>query len=175
MERLAKQGWEPRHDSRINLDLLLNLYIHCQEFSLAAAVFEKHEKSYVGLMRFHVGWHIRVYNFSLLAIQNAKKRVALSNYWRKQANKYVSMVRLWVNEHKAINMAHKLALLEAEFLGLQKPYPSDKTLMDAYDNVIVRSARSGFLQDAALAASLASVAVKDEFEKRQYARRAQEL
>mmetsp|Transcript_29561 Transcript_29561/g.71427 ORF Transcript_29561/g.71427 Transcript_29561/m.71427 type:complete len:245 (-) Transcript_29561:28-762(-) len=69
---------------------------------------------------------------------------------------------------------HKLGILQAAMLPLQSPSPTDEKLISAFDEVIVRSARSGFLQDAALSAVLASKAVTDDFHKKQYATRAME-
>lgn len=60
-------------------------------------------------------------------------------------------------------------------LSFERPSPTDDSLMCAFDEVIARSARSGFFQDAAFSAVLASTAVKDDFHKKQYAFRAMEL
>ena len=176
VDRRAMLGWEA-HESQLNLDLAMNLYIHCQEFGLATKVFEKLEKMDVGLMRFHIFWHVRVFNFSIVAIHNAKKKLVNRRPWIKRARKYVSMIRDWVKEGKAINMGHKILLLEAELLTLRvkKPYPTDATLKKVYDDVITRSARSGFLHEAALASAFAANAVSNNNEKQRYALRAQQL
>lgn len=172
MDRAAKIGWV---SCRTNLDAALMLYLHCQEFTLATAVMKELETTVAGMLRFHVSWHIRVHGLALVAIQNAKKRGFNSRKWRKKARKYVAMVQTWVDDAKAINMGHKLKLLQCEMMTLKRPYPSDADLIAAYDEAIVRSARSGFRQDAALAAAFASRAVREKFEKQKYARRSQEL
>lgn len=151
------------------------LYIHCHEFSLATTIFERLEASSLGIVRFHAVWHTRVHHFALVAIHNARMTIVRARKWKRKARKYVEMMRIWVEDCKAINLGHKLKLLEAEILTLSRPYPSDDVLMAAYDEAIVRSARSGFLQDAARAAALASKAVRNKFEKHQYARRSQDL
>jgi hypothetical protein len=165
----------PQPETPLDLVLALNLHIHCQEFGLATKAYKKLEKMDVGLMQIGVEFHIRTFNFALICIHNAKRKVISRNYWKRQALKYVTMVHKWVHEWKAINMSHRLLLLKAELLTLKKPYPSDEVLIDAYDEVIVRSARSGFLQDSALAASLGARAVSNKQEKQQYALRSQEM
>jgi hypothetical protein len=173
IDRAAAIGWVPLWES--NLDAELMLYTHCHEFNLATIVFEKIEASNMGIVRFHAAWHTRVFNLALVAIHNARSTWVKSRKWKRKARKYVSMIQRWVDECQAINLGHKLKLLEAEMLTLRRPHPSDEILMPAYDDAIIRSARSGFLQDAARAAALASKAVRNKFEKHQYARRSQEL
>jgi hypothetical protein len=176
-KRLAAIGLESIADESPEfLDVAMHLFLHCQEFKSATNVLEKLVPSKAGILEFHVTWHVRVFNFALVSIHNARKRgMPRKQKWTKRAKKFVSMIKTWVNECKAINMGHKLLILEAELLTLQTPYPNDRILMNAYDDVIVRSARSAFKQDAALAASLACSAVRDRVEKRRYAQRCQEL
>jgi hypothetical protein len=173
IDRATSIGWIPSADSY--LDAALMLYVHCHEFSLATAIFKKLETSMLGIVRFHAVWHMRVYTFALVAIQNAKKTMNRRQRWKRKATKYIDLMRTWVEDCQAINLGHKLKLLEAEMRTLSRPYPADDVLMPAYDEAIVRSARSGFLQDAALAAALSSRAVRNKFEKHQYARRSQDL
>ena len=180
MDRARKLGLTTENGANgtVNLDIQMFLYLHCQEMSLATLVYEKLEHNEVGMMRFHIGWHMRVHNFCLVAIHNAKKRglnPLKSRKWRKKARLYLSMVQTWVEDGKAINLGHKLKLLQAEMLTLARPYPSDELLMEAFDEAIVRSARSGFRQDAALAAAFASKAVQNKLDKMKYAQRCQEL
>lgn len=175
VDHRATLGWEPPPETASGLDLAMNLYIHCQEFGLATKAYEKLHKMDMGLLRIGAVFHVRTYNFALICIHNAKRKVFSLKNWKKRALKYVSMVEKWVEEFKAINMYHRLLLLKAELFTLKKPYPSDEVLIDAYDEVIVRSARSGFLQDSALAASLGARAVSNKCERLQYAFRSQEM
>lgn len=173
IERASAIGWNQSLEASPDGSLLL--FIHCQEYGKAAAVFEKLETSNLGIVRFHAAWHVRVHMLALVAIHNSRTSIIWSIRWKRRARKYVSLMQSWVDDCQAINLGHKLKLLEAEMLTLQRPYPADDVLMKAYDEAIIRSARSGFLQDAALAAALASNAVREKFEKHQFARRAQEL
>jgi hypothetical protein len=173
IDRAVAIGWIPSVDS--NPDAGLMLYVHCHEFSLATAIFKRLETSLLGIVRFHPVWHLRVYYFALVAIQNAKKTISKRRRWRRKARKYVDMIWTWVANCQAINLGHKLKLLVAEMQTLSRPYPADDVLKTAYDEAIVQSARSGFLQDAALAAALSSRAVRNKFEKRQYAKKSQNL
>jgi hypothetical protein len=175
-DRFATMGLGSIDDPPEFLYISMHLYIHCQEFKLATNIYYKLELVNAGMLQFHVSWHVRIFNFALISIHNAKKRASTKRrLWSKRSKKYVAMIRTWVNDHRAINMGHKLLLLEAELLTLRKPYPTDGVLIQTYDDVIVRSARTGYLQDAALAASLACSAVRDSAEKRRYAQRCQEL
>jgi hypothetical protein len=139
MDRAAAIGWIPSVDSY--LDAALMLHVHCHEFSLATANFEKLETSLLGIVRFHAVWHMRVFNFALVAIQNAKKTIIRGRRWRRKAWRYFEMMRTWVEDCQAINLGHKLKLLEAEMRTLTRPYPKDDVLKAAYDEAIVRAIR----------------------------------
>ena len=77
---------------------------------------------------------------------------------------------------KAINVVHKLQILDAEMQTIEpKKSREDTTLAPLYDKAIASATKAGFLQDAALAAQLASYAVQDERDSREYFRRSCEL
>jgi hypothetical protein len=84
----------------------LTLYLHCQEYRQATKVFEELKDLDIGLMRFQAKWHVRVYEFAIVCIHNASDIRSLfkRRYWKKLAKFYVQMIKIWVEEYKAINL-----------------------------------------------------------------------
>ena len=69
---------------------------------------------------------------------------------KRRARSAINAVRKAVTkEHKAINLIHKLHLLDADFLALNKRKDSE-TIRHAYDRAITMASRAGLRQDAAL-------------------------
>jgi hypothetical protein len=123
-------------------------------------MYEKIIDCKIGMVRAYQIWHTLVYFFALAALHNAKHAKSNISKWKKAANRLVATIRMWVVKHKAINVAHRSQLLEAELLTLkEKQYPDDNMLFEAFDNAIVVASKLGFVQDAALGAALASRAV----------------
>ena len=83
------------------------------------------------------------------------------------------MIRMWVLNRKAINLVHKLQLLEALILTLNRKHPSDETLEAAFGKVILTASRVGCFQDAGLAAALAATSFKKTSTRLRYASLAQ--
>jgi hypothetical protein len=82
-----------------------------------------------------------------------------------EAKTYLQLVRDWVTKKRAINITHELMVLDAEMmtLGTRKSAKNtDPEIMAAFDKAICSVAKIGFFQDAALAAHLASRAVKNK-------------
>ena len=86
--------------------VLLTLQIHCQEYGKASKIFEELKDLDVGLARFHDRWHVRVFSFALICINNAQdiRSLLKRRYWTKLAKKYVGMIKIWVEDYKAINL-----------------------------------------------------------------------
>lgn len=98
-------------------------------------------------------YYARRFFFALIAISNYRQ-----THHRKdkvEAEKHLKIFRTVVKAG-AINLVHKLQLLEAEMLPLThhsftKESESDSQTLRFYDGAIVSATRAGFLQDAALA------------------------
>mmetsp|Transcript_19380 Transcript_19380/g.32185 ORF Transcript_19380/g.32185 Transcript_19380/m.32185 type:complete len:242 (+) Transcript_19380:171-896(+) len=172
MDLRKGRGWETtRAGETSQWSYSLQLYYYCEEMDLCNEVYEKLVDIDVGLLRASCFWHLRVFFLALVAIENTKLKVKSKRNWKHDAKRYVNMIRIWVTKHQAINMAHRLLILEA----FQKNHASERELVTCFDAAIARSAKAGFQQDAALAAAIAVRLVQDETNKLAYARRAREL
>ena len=90
----------------------------------------------------------RDFFFALIAIANYRK-----DHKRRQKTAAKRHIR---NFHKyvhggAINLVHKLQLLEAELLSLTCTFKNFNSVLQKYNDAIAFATRTGFLQDAALA------------------------
>lgn len=105
-----------------------------------------------GIMKASFWCTSRRFYFALIAIANY--RLAHRRKDKIEAEKQIKFFRIVVKEG-AINLVHKLQLLEAEMMTLTKtPATTSKgldSIFDKYEEAIVSATRSGFLQDAALA------------------------
>ena len=106
-------------------------------------------------MKAHVLYQARVFFFGLVAIENA--RLSGKRKYVREAAKHISVMRRWV-EKKAVNLEHKLSILEAEYESLS--VKNSEQLRSRYDAAIQASVKSKFMQDAALATQLASRAMQ---------------
>jgi hypothetical protein len=152
----------------------MQIAFYCEEYDLATVMANKVESLNPGATRALPLYHARVFFFCLIAIHNAKQTG--KRQYKQKAKKYYNMVRGWVFKQKAINVVHKYQILQAEMATLEpKRLQQDWKLTAAFDKAIAASIRSGFLQDAALAAHLASQAIQDTEESRHYFLRSCEL
>jgi hypothetical protein len=62
--------------------------------------------------------------------------------------KHMELIRRWVTERNAINLVHKLQILEAMHLTMRRQYPADSVLIPAFETAILVASRSGYFQDA---------------------------
>ena len=91
----------------------------------------------------------RLYFTALTHIAKAASSRSLLH--KRKARRSINAVRKAViKEHKAVNLMHKLHLLDAEFLTL-KAGVNKEIVREAYDRAITVSVRAGIRQDAALA------------------------
>ena len=79
----------------------------------------------------------------------------------KEAKGYHETVKSWVFNQGSINLPQKLFIMDAEELSMKKGVGKEQ-LKAAYEKAIVASQKSGFTQDAALAAHLASESIPAE-------------
>ena len=85
-----------------------------------------------------------------------------SSFHKRRARAGINAVRKAVTkEHKAINLATKLQLLDAEFLSMNKRKDSE-TIRKAYDRAITMASRAGVRQDAALGNLRAGLYFRDK-------------
>lgn len=152
----------------------LQLYVYCENWSLAGEMYDKMVKKDPGFLRSFPSWHNRVFFFALIAIHRAKVAPLLKRpLLKREIGKHMALMRLWVQQRKAINLVHKYQLLEAEMLTLKPKYPDDKSLMSAYDKSIQAAVKSGYSQDAGLASALAARALRNPLAQEDYALLAQ--
>lgn len=168
-------GWNGTHGSQSDLSFLLQIAIYCRNFPLAVETKDKllecdkssgtkvvHGAFYFGLARaFYIGlvfyWELK---------KCPKLKVVKRKRYLKEARKYHALIREWVTTIGNINLPPKLLILDAEELSLsykerignvtEKDEDIKLKLKIAYEKAIVASIKSGFTQDAALAAHLAS-------------------
>ncbi|CAB9500744.1 Protein tyrosine kinase [Seminavis robusta] len=104
-----------------------------------------------GIMGASFWYASRLYHVALIAIANCRKSPTRKG--RQEAEKQVKHFKKLVKKG-AINLLHKLQLLQAELMTVDvnpnKPKEVD-AVMAMYDSAIVSATRAGFLQDAALA------------------------
>ncbi|CAB9517757.1 Transcriptional regulator [Seminavis robusta] len=164
-------NWNGKTGGQSDLSYLLQIAIFCRNKKIAVETKEKLLVSdkvnssavvngayYFGLARaFYMGI-VSYWQYHTCSKLNLARRQKLLG----EAKKFHDMVRSWVVEHGSINLPQKLFILEAEQLRAQGVKGAD--LKAAYEKAIVASTKSGFTQDAALAAHLASEAIPKERE-----------
>ena len=177
-----KIGWETRAGEQAEWSYSMQLYFYCNEFERATDMYEKLVDLGPGFLKSHFIWQMRVFFFTLIAIHNVKINSKKKRKYKQDARKYFDMFKEWVVKERAINMVHRLMILDAEMITMEKrkmaitPSLADE-LTSGFDKAIVASLKAGFVQDAALAASLASraVAKSNPTKSGEYFRRSQEL
>ena len=134
---------------------LLQISFYMGNVELASRMSAKLQSLNIGFMKAHVLYQARVFFFGLVAIENA--RLSGKRKYVREAAKHISVMRRWV-EKKAVNLEHKLSILEAEYESLS--VKNSEQLRSRYDAAIQASVKSKFMQDAALATQLASRAMQ---------------
>ena len=170
MNLRTKVGRTNSNGDIVEWDFSLMITFYCEEFKLATQAAQKLKKLR-GLENLSavVFFPVRIFFFILLALRQFKDTGKWS--YRREAKKYYTLFRKWVVKLGAINLVHKLLILDAEMLSTERKVKSDM-LKTAYDRAIAASSRTGFLQDAALAAHLASLSITDVEDRMEYQFRA---
>lgn len=155
-----KLGWEGggRTGEHSEWSFCMQVAVYCEEIDRAEG-FAKQLKALESnaFARGLFTYPPRVFFFAIIALWQA--RATGKRRYKKEGRAYAKQIQLWVRKKQNINMAHKHLIVQAELLSLEgkASYASQKAL---YDQAIAASVRAGFLQDAALAAHLASRALE---------------
>ena len=170
MDYRAKIGWKNRDGEIAQWSYSLALYVYCEEWEKANEMYDNLIDKDIGFLRSFPMWHNRVFFFAIVATYNARtSKLLKKRKFTRALEKHMKLFRQWVMERNAINLVHKLQILEAMQLTLLRQYPSDKVLISAFDRAILVASRSGYFHDAGLAASLASRAIRDRDKRVDYA------
>lgn len=170
-----KVKWDGTSGDVAEKSYFLHLYVYREEWDKANELYNYLVDLDIGPLRSFPIWHTRVFFFAVVAIRNAQKAKLLNRRkWARIAQGHVDSIRTWVLQRKAINLVHKLHILEAMLLTLNRSFPSDKLLQSAFDKAIIPASRAGLFQDSGLAAALAAQCLKDRSLKRRYASIAQQ-
>lgn len=104
-----------------------------------------------GLTKAMVFYPSRLFFFALIAVAKARRHTSKiqKQKLKLEAEKYAKTLRVLVTSG-AINIVHKVQLLETELLSLC-PRTATERVCKMYDTAIVSASRAGFLQDAAIA------------------------
>jgi predicted ATPase len=130
---------------------LMQIAFYMGDLELATDMSAKLQKSKVGIiLRASCLYPSQIFFFGLIAISNA--RLSGKRKYKLEAAKHVLLMRQWV-EKRAANLLHKLLIMEAEYETLETDVGD--ILRPKYDLAISTARKSGYLQDAAVAAYLA--------------------
>ena len=174
-------GWNGKTGLQSDFSYLLQIAIFCRNLPLAIETKTKlldtdKDNSAVVKAQYYFGL-ARVFYMCLVSYWQAKKCKKINFVKRKQylkeAKKYHDLMRHWVVKLGNINLPQKLFILDAEELSIQlkkgkggeRAKESETRVKECYEKAIRASTRSGFVQDAALAAHLASEALPSEREE----------
>lgn len=150
MDRAQMLGNENLVGQHLCDSYLMQIAFYMGDLDLAAEMSAKLQKRKLGLMRASCLYPSQVFFFGLIAISNARKTG--KRKYKHEAAKHVLLMRQWV-EKKAANLVHKLLIMEAEYQTLETDVGD--ILRPKYDFAISTARKSGYLQDAAVAAYLA--------------------
>ncbi|KAI2495275.1 hypothetical protein MHU86_19246 [Fragilaria crotonensis] len=154
MDKQKLVGNENGVGEQARWSFLMQIAYYMGNFDLASRMSVKLQALNIGFMKAHVLYQARVFFFGLVAIQNA--RSSGKRKYIKEAAQHISDMRRWV-EKQAVNLEHKLLILEAEYESLSAK--NGQGLQWRYDAAIAASTRAEFVQDAALALQLAGSAM----------------
>jgi hypothetical protein len=154
MDKQKLVGNENDVGEQARWSFLMQIAYYMGNFELASRMSVKLQSLNIGFMKAHVLYQVRVFFFGLIAIENA--RYTGKRKFVKEAAQHISEMRSWV-EKRAVNLEHKLLILEAEYDRLS--VKTGLRLQSRYDAAITASTRVEFVQDAALAAQLAGRAL----------------
>ena len=129
----------------------IQMAFYTGNLELASELATSLNKMSTGLIKAHALYPTRIFFFGLIAISNAR-RFPRRCFYKREAKMYIRQIRRWV-EQRAANLVHKLLILESEYDSLSAK--NGNLLRTKYDSAIAAARKSGFLQDAAIAAQLA--------------------
>jgi hypothetical protein len=163
-----KYGWDKIIGKESDWSYGMQIAFLCGDMQAANEYANKLKSVAVRVKKKRLPWYfgqVRVFYFALIAVSNARETG--KRKYIQEAKKYEAQIREWVHTEGSINMPQKLQLLEAELASVKpnifsctaRQTPTVHSLQVLYDKAIASSRRAGFLQDAALAALLASKAV----------------
>jgi hypothetical protein len=127
----------------------MQLSFYMGDIEKSTDCYEKLKDVKMGMHKATVLYHIRLFFFALVCIENF--RISQKGRFKTEAKKYMDTLRKLV-ETGAINVVHKLQLLDAEFCSLTSKETNEAVneLLRKYEKAIVSATRTGFLQDGAL-------------------------
>lgn len=176
----AQLGWESKTGEQSDWSYIMQMAFYVEDFDVANGMIERLKPVQQGLSRPLAFFQARVFFFALNAMRLAKE-TGKARY-RREAAKYTNEMRKWVIKKRCFSVGHKLKVLEAEMMSMNLSRREKRNgsggdkLMRAYDLAITMSTKTGFLQDAALAAQLGSRCTYLDSETRSdYLRRACDL
>lgn len=165
-------GWDERTGKETERSLAMQVAFYCGDIEKATSMFLslKDTNASGNLFKGIFFDQARVFFFSLICM--AKFKTTKKYKWLKVAKKYMEMIRKWTVNSKGINLTHKLMILKAERMSIKD---KSNNIRVAFDQAIAAASKTGYLQDAALAALLASRSLPDPQDIKSYHRRALDL
>ncbi|CAB9517332.1 Protein tyrosine kinase [Seminavis robusta] len=148
------------------LQMVLSFYFG--DLTKATEMADLLQKVKPGIMKASFWYNSRRFFYGLIAIANFRRILCPRQKlkYKLQADKQLKYFRTVVKQG-AINLVHKLQLLEAEMTranAARMTGPSSATILAKFDDAIVSASRAGFLQDAALANYLCFQFIEDKKE-----------
>jgi hypothetical protein len=123
----------------------MQLSFYMGDIEQAAEYYEQLKDVNMGILKATMMYHVQLFFFSLVCIESF--RTSRKNKFKNEAKKYMDTLRELVGSG-AINLVHKLQLLDAEFTSLTAKDTYE--VVRKYERATVSASRAGFLQDGAL-------------------------
>ena len=123
----------------------MQLAFYMGNIELATEYYEAIKDVAQGVAKATIAYHTRVFFFALVCVENF--RLKGKSRFKNEAKKYMDTLRELV-EGGAINLVHKVQLLDAEYTSIAGKDQNE--VIPKYEKAIVSASRAGFLQDAAL-------------------------
>ena len=173
-----KMGWKEGASGGSSSDSLrMQIAFYCEEYDLAYTLAKGLIQQGAGVIAGVWPDQQRTFFYCLMELQQMREskriRPKIRESHRKASQKHYDQMRHWVVDMQSINSAHKLLILDAEMMSMSKSHSLEE-IKKAYDRGIAAAIRTGFLQDGALAAHLASRTLSGS-DKQAYWERAMEL
>jgi len=125
----------------------LQLAMYMGDEEKALVYYEQLKDMDLGLDKASSAYHVRIFFFALVCIQEYRRNQ--KGRFKNEAKRYIGIIRALVEEG-AINLPHKLFLLEAEIASLNVQGESSQPILRQYERAIVAASRAGFQQDGAI-------------------------
>jgi predicted ATPase len=160
-DRQHEIGNENRVGEQACWSYSMQIAVYLNEFGMANTMASRLKPIDIGFAKSHILYPARIFFFAILAIQNARSATKAKRKYFVEARQYIRKMKGWV-KNQAANFLHKLLLLEAEYMSLMETTRNldfTNVLSRKYDAAIMIARKSGYVQDAALAAQLAGEAL----------------